>query len=123
MLAKENTAITFVYSSENRKEIEELCKVFSKGIYFNPKLKTLGETMGTIKHSDLIISPDTSIIHIGVGFDKEIIGVYRGKEGQKYQAWGPGGRKSHIIYTPEQGENSEELGVSEFDIEKLKKLL
>lgn len=61
-------------------------------IYKNP-FKSLFSAMSLIKHADLVISPDTSIVHIAAAYRKPLIALYGNDMHGKFQnnkTWGPG---------------------------------
>ena len=50
----------------------------------------------------MIISPDTSIVHIGVGLDKKVIAIYREDViGNNSILWGPNSDKAIQIFSKE----------------------
>ena len=53
-----------------------LTKVNNKNILFFEKSKTILDSISIIKNSDLVVSLDTSILHIAEGLDKKIMAFY-----------------------------------------------
>jgi len=61
-------------------------------VYKNP-FPSLFSAMSLIKHADLVISPDTSIVHIAAAYRKPLVALYGNDMHGKYQnnkTWGPG---------------------------------
>lgn len=58
-----------------------------------PNLGTISHALAFIKHADLVITPDTSIVHIANAFNKNMICVYNNKKSVT-------GLDCNIIYGP-----------------------
>ncbi|UKH18520.1 glycosyltransferase family 9 protein [Actinobacillus pleuropneumoniae] len=108
------------FSDEKMMELlTYLCKVSTKPILLltfpevTPKLKqiadrfenvfvyeytqTVFDTIELIRHSDILISPDTSTVHIASGLSKKIIGFYSSDE-QNFIHWHPNNKaETHIL--------------------------
>lgn len=71
---------------------QEDLKVTSPKIIFNP-FKTFDEVIALIKYADFVISPDTSIVHVGCTFDKNAIYFYNNRllntGHENNVVWGP----------------------------------
>lgn len=76
----------------------------SPGIYKNP-FPSLFSAMALIKHADLIISPDTSIVHIAAAYRKPLVALYGNDMHGKYEnkkTWGPGYPEAVQILTQDK---------------------
>lgn len=94
--------------NETKKIIEKLNKDNVKNL---PKTKTIFEIASFIKYASVIISVDTSIIHIASAYNKPIIGFYTSnKENQK--SAGPKGKICYIIES-NSNEKIENLNLNE----------
>lgn len=61
--------------NENKKIIEEI----SRGnVKILPKTNSIFEMASYIKYTDIVVSVDTSILHIASAYNKKIVGIYRG---------------------------------------------
>lgn len=121
-----NTAVTFVYPPDKRSEVEEVCNSFNERVYFFGELKSIMDTASILKHSDLVITPDTSIVHMGVAFDKEMIAVYRSDEGtgeNNSLVWGPGSSRVKQIFSEGKSRAGEELDINNFDSKDILNLI
>lgn len=59
------------------------------------ELKTLEEGLAQIYHSDLLVSPDTSLVHAACALNKKVVAVYRQRGMyQNSSQWGPRMRDS-----------------------------
>ena len=74
---------------DSPRDREELNKVIeaTDGILYYDKSETIFDSIAIIKKSEIVISPDTSIVHIGVGLNKKVTAFYsRNKE--NFDKWG-----------------------------------
>ncbi len=83
---------------------DDLC-VKSKKIIINP-FKTFAEVVALIKFSDFLISPDTSIVHVGCCFNKNAIYIYNNRKlitgHENNIVWGPIGEHYLQIFADEK---------------------
>ena len=89
-----------------------------------PETKNILEVTELIKKSDLVITPDTSIVHIATAFDKKSICIYRkefGKEDKNFILWGPNSEKAKVIFVEEKVRNGEEVDINKIDLNKFEK--
>jgi len=123
ILEKKKNAVTFVYPPDKLEELKEIVEELNdKRIYLNENIKSIMDTASILKVSDLIITPDTSIVHLGVALDKEMIGIYRSDEGAEELnsiVWGPNSNKVKQIYAKPSLEKSEEADINEFDVKQI----
>ena len=119
-----NNGITFVYPPDKKNEIEGICKAFKERVYFPGEINSILETAGILKCADLIVTPDTSIVHLGVAFDKEMIAVYKSDEGSEDNnslVWGPGSDKVRQVFYASNLKLGEKSDVNDFNVEDLVK--
>ena len=86
--------------------------------------KGMSEVAELVKGADLIITPDTSIVHLAKAFDKKMICIYRkelGKEDRNSILWGPNSKKAKVIFVEEKVKDGEEININNIDLDKLKK--
>lgn len=70
-------AIIILDSPNDRETIENILKnTDNENILFFEKSRTILDSISIIKNSDLIVSLDTSILHIAEGLDKKIMAFY-----------------------------------------------
>ncbi len=105
---------------ENKKEILEIKeKIKNKRVHYI-ELNGIQEVIALIKNCELIISPDTSIVHIGVGLDKKVIAIYREDiVGNNSILWGPNSDKAIQIFSKENKDDD----INNFDMRELEKEL
>jgi len=88
------------------KELMELAKIL--GNRAHPLVsKEISEIFPIIKNSCFVLTPDTSIVHIAVALQKDMIAVYRkDREGEfNSVVWGPNSEKAHVLYSDERDVN------------------
>ena len=84
----------------------------------------MSEVAELIKKADLIVSPDTSIVHLARAFDKKMICIYRkelGKEDKNSIIWGPNSEKAKVIFVEEKVRDGEEIDINHINIDEFKK--
>lgn len=77
-----------------RNELSE--KNFTYAHVYNPI--SLQHSIALISKSDLIISPDTSIVHISAAFRKNLIAIYK-NDIHNNELWGPGYENAVQLFT------------------------
>lgn len=102
---------------ETKKIVEELKKDNVKVL---PKTKNIFEIASFIKYASVVISVDTSIIHIASTYNKPIIGFYTSNK-QNQKSAGPKGKNCYIIEC-ESSEKIENLNLDEIK-EKMELIL
>lgn len=123
ILKEEDTAVTFVYSPDKLEELKKIVKdMDTKRVYLNENIGSILDTASIIKVSDFIITPDTSIVHLGVALDKKMAAIYRSDEGSgelNSLVWGANSIKVKQIYAKPRLKENEESDINEFDIEEI----
>ena len=76
------------------------------------KTRTILDVAGLIKNLDLIITPDTSIVHIASAFNKPIISIHE-KNNDSYQLFAPTSSLSRTVFS------SRENSINGFDTSKV----
>ena len=85
--------------------------------------KGMLEVAELIKGADLVISPDTSIVHLARAFDKKMICIYRkelGKEDKNSILWGPNSENAKVIFVEEKVKDGEEIDINHINLDNLK---
>lgn len=64
---------------------------------------TLDFNLSLVKESDLVITPDTSLVHVASAFKKKLVAVYREDETHEKNSliWAPYKTKCEVIYAPQ----------------------
>lgn len=72
----DNLSFVLIYSPENKSEAEYILSNQKKLKEF--KSRSINDAISMIKRSKLLITPDTSLVHIASAFNIPIIGLYSG---------------------------------------------
>ena len=127
VLEDENNILIFIGEKRRKKELENVIKELGKDAVF-PELENIMETSYLISKADLVITPDTSIVHIAAAFKRKLIAIYRldNKEENKINRylWAPNYEGSVQIFSKDfEVKNGEEADINRFDIREIKKEL
>ena len=85
--------------------------------------KGMSEVAELIKGADLIVSPDTSIVHLAKAFDKKMLCIYRkelGKEDKNSILWGPNSEKAKVIFVEEKIKDGDEININNLNLNEFK---
>lgn len=101
----DDVEITLTFSQSNYFEVQSLVDdIRNERVKISYETSTLSKLIALISEVDLIITPDTSIIHIGSALNKKLIGIYRNNE-RFYKRFSPFNTKFEIIFS----ENSDNI--------------
>ena len=74
---KSDYKIILLYSPADTEILSKiLATIDNKNLLFYSESKTIFDSIAILKRAELIISPDTSIVHIADGLNKKIIAFY-----------------------------------------------
>jgi ADP-heptose:LPS heptosyltransferase len=105
--------IIILTSPKNHQAVSKLVKDMDLNyVAVGFKTRTILDVAGLIKHLDLIISPDTSIVHIASAFNKPIVSIHE-KNQDSYQLFSPTSSLTRTVFSPR--ENS----INGFDVRKV----
>lgn len=123
ILEKRKENLVLIGTKDHIEELEYIKVKLGERVLI-PKLKGILEVASVIGKANLIVTPDTSIVHIGVAYDKDILGVYRKEKPDKNSIlWGPNSKKAKVIFVEENVKKGQEIDINKVDINKIKKLL
>ena len=127
ILEDKDNILIFIGEEKRKKELENVMKELGNNTFF-PELKDIMETSYLISKADLIITPDTSIVHIAAVFKRKLIAIYRldnrvENEVNRY-LWGPNYKEAVQLFSKDfEVKNGEEADINKFDIKEMKKEL
>lgn len=120
-LARERKmALIMIAAPDKKEEIERfIAKNKYENIYFDRESKSILESASFIERADLVITPDTSIVHIASALNKDLIALYRQDKGAveriNEKVWAPTGNRWRMLLCQED--------INNFDKEELKRVL
>ena len=120
LLKKTDDEIYILGHGENKKEVVDIKNKINNGRVHYLDLKGIEEVIALVQNSELVISPDTSIVHIGVGLDKKVIAIYREDiVGNNSVLWGPNSDKAIQIFSKENKDDD----INNFDVNEIEKVI
>ena len=123
ILEDKNNRLIFIGEEKRKKELEKIIKELGNNAFF-PEFKDIMETSYLISKADLVITPDTSIVHITAVFKRKLIAIYRldnriENEINRY-LWGPNYKEAVQLFSRDfEIRNGEEPDINKFDIKEL----
>lgn len=88
--------IILLDSPRDREALYKVIEASNNILYYNES-ETIFDSTAIIKKSEIVVSPDTSIVHIGAGLKKKVIAFYSTNKGN-FDKWGIGGENKIIRY-------------------------
>ena len=126
-LTDKKNAVIFVCSPDKYKELKEFVdELGDDKVYLPVGIKTINHTAGLIEKADFLITPDTSIVHIGAAYKKAGICVYPpsgGVYGVDHLVWGPTNDNFRMIFCEDKKSEKDEIDINTFKMEELIKFL
>lgn len=125
MLLEYTNNFVYIIGEEKHKDnIEKVLKSLNSDRVRYIKLKNIQEVATVIKYSQLVITPDTSIVHIAVAFNKKLISIYRQDNGDENSiTWGPNSNKSIQIFSQDKTPFGIESDINKIDLKEIEKEL
>lgn len=121
ILEKEFDKLILIGTKDHLNELEKVKEKLGEKIVV-PKTKNILEVIEIISQADLIITPDTSSVHIAATFKKNMICIYRreiGKEDKNSILWGPNYSQASVLFVEKKVKNGEEIDINDLDINLL----
>lgn len=123
ILEEREENLVLIGVNNNKRELEIIKRELGKRILI-PNANEILEVASIIKNSKLVITPDTSIVHIAVAFNKKVIGIYRKEKSDKnFILWGPNSKNSKTIFVEEKIKKNQEIDINKIDINKIREAL
>ena len=120
-----NVGVILIYFGEKYRELEQL-KKDNENVYIPQNIETIQDSVYLIKGADLVITPDTSIVHIASALNKANISVYPpkgGKYGVDHLVWAPKTKETKVIFCEDKKSQYDEIDINTFDFQEMKKLI
>lgn len=120
LFKEKNIAVILLYFGDKKSELKELENEYT---YLPPDIKDIKDSIYIISRADLVISPDTSIVHIASALEKKLVCVYPpngGRFGVDHLVWAPLGENIKILFCKDKESKYSEIDINTFDFEKMK---
>ena len=89
------------------------CLDSNSNIFYGEDFKTIYDAISLINKSDIVITPDTAVVHIAKGLKKNIVAFYSENK-ENYEKWGLSiDEKKNRIYF--YNENINNLNINQMD--------
>ena len=88
--------IVLLDSPKDKILLDKILEV-SKDTFYYKDSKSIFDSISIIKRSDIVVSPDTSIVHIGVGLGKKVIAFYS-SDMKNFNKWGISSENEIVVY-------------------------
>lgn len=96
-LQSENKRVLLLTYPEVTPLLKSISEKYANAFVYE-KTENIFDTIALLHHSSLVISPDTSIVHIASGLNKQIIAFYKLADKENFAHWNPNCKnKTHII--------------------------
>ena len=123
-LLEKKCKIIFIYYPKKYSELKLFLKNYEdETINLPENIKTILDSSKIIEKGDIIITPDTSIVHIATALNKKIISVYPPKGGDNkvdHLVWGPLDIKNKMIFCEDKKNVGDEIDINTFKFEDFK---
>lgn len=123
-LEKFQVKIVILYYGAKYKEIEEL-KIY-KNVYIPENIENINDSIKLISRAELVITPDTSIVHIASALKKYNISVYPpngGTFGVDHLVWAPKSEGTNVIFCKDKKSRHDEIDINTFEFSEMTKLI
>jgi len=94
-----NIKIILLHKLESKQSIDKLI-TYDKISYVFPSYPTesILDVAALVNSLDLLITPDTSLVHIACAYKKPLLAIYR-KDNVAFEAWHPKSSNHHVIFS------------------------
>ncbi|MGL5950202.1 MAG: glycosyltransferase family 9 protein, partial [Cetobacterium sp.] len=123
LLKKRGYITIFIYSPDKKSELETFIRENRiEEVVLAEEIKSILDSASLLKFADLVITPDTSIVHIASAYDKRMISIYPPRGGKYFVdhlVWGPQDTKNKIIFCQDKKSEKDEIDINSFSMEDM----
>lgn len=83
-----------------------------------PAPASLAMTMAVLRRCDLVVSPDTSVVHFAGALNKPLLGIYNNNP-RNFTEWSPLSDLQAVVFTRPPGRKNDKVRVAEFNLDDL----
>lgn len=123
-LRKYQVKVIILYFGDKYKELDELKNY--DNVYIPNNIESINDSIYLISKAKLVITPDTSIVHIASALKKSNISVYPpngGKFGVDHLVWAPKSKGTNVIFCEDKKSKHDEIDINTFNFIEMKKLI
>ncbi|MDR3260196.1 MAG: lipopolysaccharide heptosyltransferase family protein [Fusobacteriaceae bacterium] len=122
----ENCKVILLYHGDKYKEVFDIAKNYDN-VEVPIGIESILDSAMYVKISDVVISPDTAIVHVAEAFKKGVIGVYEydgGILGYGHIVWGPKDlNRAKLVFCPKRKSMYDDFNVNGFDVNEMKNII
>ena len=115
----------YVYAPDKYEELSKFVEEMgSKNLHIPQGIRSINHTGAIIEGADLVITPDTSIVHVASALNKPMVCVYPpngGTYGVDHEVWGPLNENAHMIFCRDKMTEHDEIDINTFDLTEAKR--
>ena len=122
ILESYDVKIVVLYYGNKIEEVRQLASY--EKVYIPQNIESILDSIEVISKSDLVITPDTSIVHIVSALHKDLIAVYPpngGNFGVDHLVWAPSAEKYAVLFCRDKSSTYDEIDINTFDILEMEK--
>ncbi|MGL4404045.1 MAG: glycosyltransferase family 9 protein, partial [Fusobacteriaceae bacterium] len=126
MLDKKEYITVAIYSPDKKDELERFLNAYKgEAVYMAQNISNILDSAVLIKKADLVITPDTSVVHIARAFDRKLVALYRKdrKDEHNLKTWGPEYPLGEVILSQADYREGEEIDINSFSMDELQKYI
>ena len=120
ILNKYELKIILLYYGDKKTEVNKLKDL--RNVYIPESITSIEDSIFLISKSDLVITPDTSIVHIATALKKDTIAVYPphgGTYGVDHLVWAPKGNNYEVLFCKDKSGEYDEVNLNTFEIKDM----
>lgn len=119
-----NLNIILLYYGDKIKELYQLSQL--KNVIIPREISSINDSIYLISNSKLVITPDTSIVHIASALKKSGIAVYPpngGQYGVDHIVWAPNYKDMTVIFCEDKKSKYDEIDINTFDMKEMEQFI
>jgi ADP-heptose:LPS heptosyltransferase len=98
-LISNNILIILLHKPQDRRLVNGLIsKEKSSFVFLSYPTESILDVAALVDLIDLVITPDTSIVHMACAFNKPLIAIYK-KDMLSFESWQPKSRFNHVVFS------------------------
>lgn len=114
----------YVYAPDKYEELRKFVEgMGSKNLHIPQGIGSINHTGAIIEGADLVVTPDTSIVHVASALNKPMVCVYPpcgGAYGVDHEVWGPLNENAHMIFCRDKVSEHDEIDINTFNMAEAK---
>ncbi len=117
--------IVMIYSPDKIETVDYYTRKY-ENVFAYSSLQNILQSAELIRHSELLLTPDTAVVHVAVAFNVPLLAVYTltiGKHETEHVIWSPLSSNAKVVLSKEKASKYDVADVNTFDFDELKQLI